>query len=377
MSPTAERPSVEALARARDYLCIEPFLVDMPGASALATAFETGVIDHLAQKGAVSADALVTGLGLDPRGTALLLDMLRLNRVVAASADGSGDGSADVFALTPAFVRALGFRDLIEAKLQFARLVAPDVANLLTALLMEPAAFFERAQLFKLFAYQHAFEPSPDNYAQTARWMRLTTALTTHEAGAAIAVHDFSGYRRMLDVGGNSGEFALRLCRAMPLLQATVYDLPLVCDIGQAHVARESRNGADAGEAARIRFIRHERDRPALPTGCDLVTFKSMLHDWPDAGMADFLQRAHAALSPGGTVLIFERGPLKLGDAQIAYGQLPLMLFFRSYRAPERYRFELEALGFDDIRCETVELDMPFLLITARKPLSAKQGDPA
>lgn len=357
MSTALLASSTEAVARARDYLCIDAFIVDMAGACALASAFETGVIDHLAGEGASTPAALVQALGLDARGTALLFDMLRLNRVVTVSQEG--------FALAPAFVAALRFRDLLEAKLQFAKLVAPDFVGLLTALLMEPAKFFEHARLFKLFSYQHAFEPSPENHERTARWMRLTTALTRYEAAAGIAVHDFSAYRRMLDVGGNSGEFALRVCRAVPHLRATVYDLPLVCDIGQVHVRRES---LDAQEADRIQFVRHDRTQPALPAGHDLVTFKSMLHDWPDAEMGDFLRRAHAALAPGGTVMIFERGPLVLGDAQVAYGQLPLMLFFRSYRRPERYAAELESLGFVSIRCETVLLDMPFLLVTARKP---------
>ena len=69
--------------------------------------------------------------------------------------------------------------------------------------------------------------------------MRFTTALTRYESGACIANHDFSPYERMLDVGGNSGEFALRVCQRHSRLRATVYDLPLVCDIGERHVRAE------------------------------------------------------------------------------------------------------------------------------------------
>ena len=358
---------VEASVRggaAHSYLCVDAFIADMAGALALSTAFQTGVMDHLMQHAHSSVTALQDELRLDARGLQMLLAMLRANHVLAhhpahdaAPIKAPPHGG---LALTPAFRTAMQFRDLLEAKLYFAKLVAPDFLQLLTALLMEPHKFVEHARLFKLFSYQHALVSTPDNLERTARWMRLTTVLTTHEAGACLAAHDFSGHRRLLDVGGNSGEFALRLCRAHPALDATVYDLPVVCDIGAAHLAREP-------EAARIRFVKHDPAQPALPGGHDLICFKSMLHDWPEVEMSGFLRRAHNALVPGGTVLIFERGELLLDETQVTFGQLPLMLFFRSYRRPEAYQAQLQALGFRSITLRRVMLDMPFILITAVK----------
>jgi ubiquinone/menaquinone biosynthesis C-methylase UbiE len=334
---------------ARDYLRVDAFLVDMVGARALASAFEIGLIDRMLAAPCDLA-TLQADVRIDAAGLHLLLGMLRAHRVL----------QSEGLRLSAAFVAALVYRDLLEAKLQFANLVAPDFLHLFTALLMAPQQFMEQARLFKLFSYQNCFESTPDNLAQTARWMRLTTALTKYEAQACIAEHDFSGYRRMLDVGGNSGEFALRVCRAQPGLQATVFDLPLVCDIGRQHVAREP-------EAARMAFVKASVDPVALPRGHDLITFKSMLHDWPDAAMADFLQRAQVALEPGGTLMIFERGQVQVEAGQIGYGQLPLMLFFRSYRTPETYCAQLNLLGFTDITVRQVQLDMPFILITAIK----------
>jgi ubiquinone/menaquinone biosynthesis C-methylase UbiE len=336
---------------ARDYLCVDAWLADMVGARALASAFEIGLIDRLLAAPCDPA-ALQADVRIDAAGLQLLLGMLRAHRVLDVDDDGVH--------LSEAFRAALVYRDLLEAKLQFANLVAPDFLHLLTALLMAPQQFVEQARLFKLFSYQRCFESTPDNLAQTARWMRLTTALTKYEAQACLAEHDFSGYRRMLDVGGNSGEFALQVCRAQPGLQATIVDLPLVCDIGRKHVATEP-------EAARISFVKAATEPLPLPRGHDLITFKSMLHDWPEAGMTDFLQRAQVALEPGGTLMIFERGQLQIETSQLGYGQLPLMLFFRSYRTPDAYCAQLQALGFQDITVRQVQLDMPFILITAIK----------
>jgi len=342
----------------RAYLCVDAFITDMVGARALSTAFETGVIDYFLAKEKVDAADMVAALRLDERGVRLLLGMLRANRVIELVGDDGG------LRFSNAFLAALRFRDLLEAKLHFANFVAPDFMHLSTALLMEPEVFVEHARIFKLFSYQRAHEVTRENMEQTARWMRITTALTTYEAQACLTAFDFSQYRRMLDVGGNSGEFVLRICRQHAELQATVYDLPLVCDIGARHVADCAR---DHAEGERIAFVRRDPTNPVLPADHDLITFKSMLHDWPLDEMIGFLQRAYDALPVGGTLMIFERGDAEVGETQIGYGQLPLMLFFRSYRQPEDYRKVLVAIGFHSVEVSIVLLDMPFILMMARK----------
>lgn len=349
------------VGKERDYLCVDAFLADMVGARALSTAFETGVIDYMIAHASCTSEAMLVDLQLDRRGLQLLLGMLRANRVIESTRnDEAMADKIDAIQLSASFKAAVVFRDLMEAKLYFANLVAPDFLHLLTALLMEPAKFAEQARIFKLFSYQRAFEPTAENYEQTARWMRITTALTKYEAQACIAAFDFSTYRRMLDIGGNSGEFVLRICRKHRELRAAVYDLPLVCDIGALHVAEEQ-------EADRIQFIKSDPAQLALPRGYDLITFKSMLHDWPDAEMGDFLRRAYDALDIGGTLMIFERAEASVNDVQIAYGQLPLMLFFRSYRTPQAYQALLETIGFHSVAVAEVPLDMSFILITAIK----------
>lgn len=340
----------------RRYLCVDPFLEDMVGARALASAFETGAIDLLSKLGMCSIPEFHARLKsvapFDAPGLQFLLSMLHSSGVI--------DKECDSIRLSKGFVEALEFRDLLETKLHFAHLISADFQYLLTALLVEPAAFAEKARLFKLFSYDRSMHANPENYESTGHWMQLTTLLTKYESGACIAAHDFSGVRRMLDVGGNSGEFSRQVCMAYPLLQAVIYDLPLVCDIGADHVS-------GTPQAARIQFVKRSDNNEALPSGCDLISFKSMLHDWPDDAMAHFLERAYAALEDGGTLLIFERSQWNGVDQRVTYGQLPLLLFFRSYRAPSVYVEHLQLLGFHSIEVKTVELDMPFTLISCTK----------
>ena len=327
------------------YLCVDDFMRDLVGARALHSALELGLIDHLLRNPASGLASIAARLRLEPVGLRLLLGLLRSAGVLAEQ-----DGR---FGLAAPFRVALRYRDLLEAKLDFAALVAPDFLERFTPLLAEPGSFFEHSRLFDLFAYDRCFEATPENLAATRRWMRFTTTLTKYEAQACIDHHDFSGCRRLLDVGGNSGEFALRIGRVHPGLRATILDLPLVCDLGTEHLSGEA-------EAERIEFVRTGREGDAFPAGFDTVCFKSMLHDWPEREMHEFLEQAYHALNAGGTLLIFERGLFEPGASPVPYSLLPIMLFFRSYRSPDIYAQHLAAIGFTGIRIRVVELDTPF-----------------
>jgi ubiquinone/menaquinone biosynthesis C-methylase UbiE len=191
--------------------------------------------------------------------------------------------------------------------------------------------------------------------------MKLTSTLTRYEARACAQWFDFGAHRRMLDVGGNSGEFALQACRRHPELSATILDLPLVCEIGLEHMLAQP-------ERARVGFVKADVRRDALPVGYDLITFKSMLHDWPEAEALQFLDRAAAAVEPGGTVLIYERLPIHIDGTAPPFSLLPILLFFRSYRDPETYAARLRERGFTDVVRMEIDLDTPFAVLTARKP---------
>lgn len=335
------------------YLCVDAFLRDLVGTRALATALDMGLIAVLTTGGERPLADLAALAGLDGKAVRLLVGMLAANNVVRQR--------GECVSLTDDFCRALQYEDLLLAKIEFCALVATDFLELFPSLLAAPGDFVARARIFDLFSYGRALEDTTENRARTARWVRLTTALTRHEAGECLRRVDFSACRHFLDVGGNSGEFAVQVCRAQPQIEATVVDLPVVCELGRGHVRA-------LPEGPRIRFVAANIGSRDLPRGVDVVSFKSMLHDWPDHDMEAFVAAAFAALAPGGSVLIFERGPVAVGPGQVPYSLLPLLLFFRSYRRPEEYVRALAASGFVDIQVLTMILEMPFVLIVGRKP---------
>jgi SAM-dependent methyltransferase len=126
---------------------------------------------------------------------------------------------------------------------------------------------------------------------------------------AALAQQlDFSGARRVLDVGGGSGAVAIALARAWPALRCTILDLPSICALAREFLAA-------AGVEDRVTTQAGDMFAEPLPGGQDVVIFSQILHDWPPEICADLVARAHRALAPGGRVLVHEKlvsdeGPL-------------------------------------------------------------------
>jgi len=335
-----------------DYLRVDDFISDMVTARALTTAFELRLIDALAAGRPATYEALKQVVPSTEQGLKLLLNLLVNGGVLEACAGG--------YALTIKFNAALRYRDLLLAKLDFAHIAAHDFIDSFSHLTADPLQFMQRSGMFRLFNYANALEYTPEHRRQAERWMRITTLLTRHESAACFSRHGLGKYRRMLDVGGNSGEFALQACRVAPELQATVYDLPLVCDVGADYL--KTQPGSD-----RIVFRKGNARDGEFPGGFDLITFKSMLHDWPEAEARRFIEKACSALEVGGTLLIFERGPFDAGT-KLSYANIPILLFAHTLRAPSLYQECLEALGFQSVEVQWINLDMPFILVTGIKP---------
>jgi SAM-dependent methyltransferase len=334
------------------YLEVDRFLETMAGAQALATALELGVIDALSA-GPHSPDTLATRAGVEVGGLHLLLGLLAGSGVITIAADGAAQ-------LSERFTATLSYRELLEAKIDLLSIAVPDFLLGLTDLVKDERRFMAQSRMFKVFDYARASAPRPENTEWTRRWVRFTTALTRHESQACLDRHDFSRYAQWLDVGGNSGEFAAQVCARHPRLQATVLDLPVVCEVGVAHLRGRP-------EAARIHFVAGDARTDPWPEAMDIVSFKSMLHDWPDAEASLLLTRARAALRPGGTLLIFERQRMPLSEGPLPYASIPMLLFARSFRDEAWYRSRLDELGFTNVRAQHVTLDTTFMVIEAFK----------
>lgn len=343
---------------ATDFLRVNRFLGDAVSTRAVATALDRGLVDALAAA-PLDTSALESRTGLPRPGLELLLAALRRADCVE-HVDGR-------WRLTAAFAAALPYRDLLTAKAEMALAVAGDLLGRFDLLLTDPAAFQQSARLFELFDYGRCTADTPANRAHAARWMRLTTALTRYEAPLVFPHVPFAAHRRLLDLGGNSGEFCIRACAAFPHLEATVADLPVVCAVGAAHVA-------SFVPAPPVRFVPFDLRRDPVPVGHDLVVCKSLLHDWPVDAVGPLLARIHAGLEPGGRLVIFERRRPAVAELDPAFGDLPVWMFWHAYRDPADYLERLTAGGWCDVQHEEMMIDMPWMLIQAVKaPATARE----
>lgn len=337
----------------RNHLVIDRYIADFIPAQALWHALSNGLVDQLANQ-STSTEQLAAQIVAEPESTELQLSLLASTGVV----DGEEN---NIWHLTEHFTQALTFRDLLEAKLAFATLLAPDLLTGGKDFFSSLHQFMSSARTFDLFDYQRCFEVNEENLTATDRWVTLTAAYTRYEAVTLTDYLDLSDHRQLLDIGGNNGELALHLCHHLPELRATVADLPVVCELGRRRVAATSK-------AAAIHFVDTDLRHEQPPGHYDLVILKSLLHDWPDEAIEHFIDRAWQALEPGGQLIIFERIKANHSISPPRYGDLPIFVFAQFYRDPNLYINRLQQFGFVNIEQRKVNLDWPFTLITARKP---------
>jgi SAM-dependent methyltransferase len=339
-----------------EFLSVNRFLGTEMDARAIKSAMELGILDALSSGGALTLATLAAARKINPTGLRLLIDMLEVDNVIARS--------GELVELTSDFRATLRFRDLMEVRIAFADLVWPDIHDLFTPLLTDLQQFMARSKVFELFRYDRCLETTPENLQATAVWTRFTTALTRYEAAALLDNVSVDSARNFIDLGGNTGELARQVCGRNPTVQATVVDLPVVCALGKQHIAA---NAAPA-EAARVAFFPADMRCDDLPEPADLVAFKSVLHDWPDADAEQLLDRAWDLVRAGGRLLIFERGPIDARGKRIPYVLLPDLVFLHFLRPADLYLKKLEALGFTSIEYRQIDLDIAFHLIVARRP---------
>ncbi len=110
---------------------------------------------------------------------------------------------------------------------------------------------------------------------------------------------DLTGRRRLLDLGGGPGTYAVHFCRRYESLEAVVFDRPETRPFAEKIISR-------FGLEERILFEGGDyRDAP-LPDGFDVIWVSHILHAENPSTCAELIAAIYTALEPGGVVLIHD-----------------------------------------------------------------------
>jgi O-methyltransferase domain len=294
-------------------------------------ALEHGILDRLLADGPLPSSAVAERIGADADTVERVLLVLTAFEVVRRPADGSFH--------VPAEIAPFVDRD------------SPSyVGGFVNHLVMGTPGRLERLAEYLTRGKEAADAGRPAPYDEFYRDERSTRDFmdamwdlsygVSHELAALAGV---DGHRRLVDVGGANGPFAVAALRQSPELRAVVFDL---AQIGP-HL---ERTRLEQGLGDRLSFVAGDFFRDDLPAG-DLIAMGYVMSNWPDRECSELLRKAHAACAPGGRLLIMERlfDDGRDGPIGTAVMNLEMLVETRGrHRTPVEYFELLTGAGFVD-----------------------------
>lgn len=346
MVPRMERRNPGAFPR-DDRRIYDAYIAGRQSA-AIAVAVRIGLFELLEQAGALTEDAIRQRLGHHARPLRALLVSLRALGLL------EGDG-------------AQGYRLSADASDYLVRGKPGWLGGLIDLEIdsfLSPRALLTALESGKPTVYGE-IDPWEAHLTDPARARAFTQAMhsiSERPAAGLAEVIDFSAVKRLLDAGGGSGALSLAIAAAWPEIRCVVYDLPVVCPIAREYAAA-------AGLSDRVTAEPGDLFADAYPTGFDAVLFSQILHDWPPEKDAAMLRKAHAALPPGGLILIHEKLVDDDGSGPLANAlvNLDMALWTEGQQFTEsQLREMLERAGFHAV--ERRATAGYWSVVTARKP---------
>jgi hypothetical protein len=114
-----------------------------------------------------------------------------------------------------------------------------------------------------------------------------------------VAEIKLEGRRRLLDLGGGPGTYAIHFCRHNPELSAVVYDLPTTRGFAEKTIG-------SFGLSSRITFNDGDFLHKGIEGTFDVAWLSHIMHGEGPEGCVLILKKAMAALEPGGMIMVQE-----------------------------------------------------------------------
>jgi hypothetical protein len=143
------------------------------------------------------------------------------------------------------------------------------------------------------------FEYFRKNPEASAVFNSAMTSLSARSGTGIVERYDFSGLRKVVDVGGVHGVLLATILRANPTMRGVLFDLPDVV-VGAGQVL-ENFGVRDRCEVVGGSFF------GGLPPGGEAYVLRQIVHDWDDDRALAILRNCRAAMTETGKVLVIER----------------------------------------------------------------------
>ena len=250
------------------------------GSCVLFAASDLGLFSCLAARGQATNDEVASALGLDLRGSRLLLDgCVALGLLVKDGSQYRNTPDSAVF------------------------LVPGSPGDLSQAVRYNRDVYAAWGRLADLVRTGKPVERPQAHLGEDASRTR-TFVLSMH--GRALGIGrtvvprlDLAGRKRLLDIGGGPGTYSTLIAQANPEISCTVLDLPAVAAIAAELIEKQ-------GMSARVRTLPGDYHTTAFPDGNDAVIVFGVLHQESEESARDILRRACACLVPGGVIYVMD-----------------------------------------------------------------------
>jgi len=278
------------------------------------------------QRGPLDVAALAAASSVPPPAMARLL--------AAAAALDLVEPVGERFALGPQGAALLGNAGLADMIRHHDRLYAD---------LLDPVALLRRGRgehLSNYWPYATSGEPGASGDGAVSDYSALMAATQPSVAADVLDAYSLRRHRVVTDVGGGEGGFLAAVGQRWPHIALRLFDLPAVVARARSTVPQAS-------------FYEGDFLSDPLPLGADLITLVRILHDHDNDGVAKILTSVHAALAPGGKLLIAEpmsAAPRKDRVADAYFGLYLLAMGRGQARTPRLLKTWLRRAGFHSIR---------------------------
>jgi demethylspheroidene O-methyltransferase len=307
-------------------------------------------LPDLLADGPKSIQSLATAMDLPLPSAARLL-------AAAGSLDIVEDAGPDRYALGMKGAALRGNGGLVDMIAHHALLYA-DMADPV-ALLRSGGG---KGQLAAFWPYAAYDAPDSADAGAVSPYSKLMAATQPMVASDILHAYPLSGHRKLMDVGGGEGAFAIAAAGSAPSLQVCVFDLPAV-------VARATQRFESAGLTSRASVHGGDFLQGVLPRGADVISLVRILHDHDDQAVMTILRAAHAALPVGGVLMIGEpmsAAPARDPMAEAYFGFYLLAMGRGRARRPAEIARMLAEAGFSSSRNVPTRTPMLVRVIVAR-----------